>query len=216
MKRFGLAVLGLCVVCLLAGCRPFVAKAECASIDEIKAQLDFPIVLPEFVGKLSEQDYAIAYYVTRAAKSGKLPETATGYCVEMSSKSLSCTGYEMIEICGASVEREGDAAQPYNFAATYSNAYVQVKKDTAASLDDREVVYSAYKTFSDEDVQKQKGVADSASGPEDASFDTFYAFTVIGDIRYSIVIHGLVEEAPDAMETRGLAIARQIFHSLFA
>lgn len=217
MKRTGLAVIGLCIVCLLTACQSHQAKTQCASIDEIKAQLDFVIILPEFVGNLSEQDYDVTYFVTRAIKSGR-SSAATGYTVEMSSKSLSCTGYEIVKISGASIERERDADQPYNFAATYSNAYVQVKKETSTLLEDREVIYSTYRTLSDEDEQKGTAAPTDplANDSDTAAFDTFYACTVSDTIRYSIVIHGLIEEEPEVMQTRGLAIARQIFHSLFA
>ena len=218
MKNAGLVGLGICMVCLLAACQPFQAKRECSSIDDIKGKLDFSIILPEFVGELSEQEYDVKYYTTHTLKQAQEPELVTGFLLEIHSKNSENTGYKAFELGGANIERVQDAIEPYNFALVYQNSHVQVKKEVSVTFEDKEMVYSEYREFNYEDVQKQKDLylpAETLSELDDFRFDTFYAYIVDDGIRYSIVLYGLVQVEPSILEEQCLDIARATFGSLF-
>ena len=216
-KKMNLARLGtlmFCVLCLSA-CKPFVAKTECSSIDDIKAKQDFSIVLPEFIDGLSEQDYDVKYFVTRAMREDKAPEIVIGYIAELYSKNPEDTGYKILELGGTNVERTQNAIEPTNFMLSYENSHVQIKKEVSVPFDDKELMYSEYRAFNDADNQTQKKGLKPTTAPEDTEFDTFYAYIVHDGVRYSILLHGLPQEDPSVLETRCLDIVSETFKKLF-
>ncbi len=213
MKLAGLGVLVCCILCLSVACQPFKAKAECSSINDIKAKVDFSVILPEFVGELSEQDYDVKYFVTRASRQAKVP--VIGYIVELHSKNPEDTGYKILELSGTNVERTQNAIEPTNFELYYDSAHVQVKSEASVPLSDNEMMYSEYRLFNDDDIKTQKKGLKPTVAPEDTQFNTFYAYIVHDGIRYSILLHGLPQEDPSVLETQCLDIASDTFENLF-
>ena len=215
MKLVGLGVLIFCLI-LLSACQPFRAMEEQSTMDDVRKPLDFTITMPEFVSGLSEQDFDVKYYITHTLKQAKMPQVISGYLIELHSMYHEKTGYRVLELGGADIERVKDGIEPY-VSVLNTGSFTQIKEETTVPFNSKELLYSEYRTYpyNNKELFEQKNMkeAPNSLSPElDALvFDTFYAYIVMENVRYSITLYGLSDESPEVLEERCLQIVNDTF-----